>query len=250
MDLPASSQNFIEREILDLPASSPDSIERDILDLPASSQNFIKREILDFPASSQSPIKREILDLPASSQSHFARFQNFAPNHDAPFDDEFSRLASSQDWVPGSQKYSQERTIALSQELKLHYFTPLQPLDSIDEEITEEEKLRGYQSLCEEVGIPPSDSIEKCKKQLKSTLVNIVDLVDAVRTGKKVKVWDDFDAFCNYTLHPGRMISREKAREDGGYLESLLQDLRGSRHKRQRRRKKKGVGARAAPVQV
>ncbi len=36
------------------------------------------------------------------SQSHFAKFEHFAPNDTASFDDEFNRLASSQQWVPSS----------------------------------------------------------------------------------------------------------------------------------------------------
>ncbi|GAO14225.1 hypothetical protein UVI_02001420 [Ustilaginoidea virens] len=124
---------------------------------------------------------------PPPSQSHFSKFDNFTPDDDASFDHEFARLASSQDWAPGSQEYTQERTIAMREELKLHYFSQPQPLSDIDEELTEEEKLQGYQDLCREVRIPPSDSIAECKRLLKSTLVNIVDLIDARRMRKEVK---------------------------------------------------------------
>ena len=184
---------------------------------------------------------------PPSSQSHFATFANFTPEENAPFDDEFARLASSQDWVPGSQEYTRERTIAMSQEIKLHYFSS-QPkkLGKIDEEapqetsedITEEQKLEGYKELCREVGITPSDSIAECKRQLKSTLVNIVDLIDTRRTGKEVKVWEDFEAFRNYTLQDEHRIDPKAAHEDGGFLASLLQRLRGSRRRRRGGRKK------------
>lgn len=89
--------------------------------------------------------------LPPMSQSHFSKFDNFTPDDDASFDHEFARLASSQSWVPGSQIYTQERTIAMRQELKLHYFSSqLPPLGDVDEDLTEEEKLEGYQDLCRE----------------------------------------------------------------------------------------------------
>ncbi|KAH7242728.1 hypothetical protein BKA59DRAFT_481242 [Fusarium tricinctum] len=158
------------------------------------------------------------------SQSHFAKFDNFTPNDNVSFDDEFARLASSQNWVPGSQLYTQERTIAMRQELQLHYFSQSK---MAGDELTEEEQLRGYQSLCREVRIPERDSIVECKKDLKNTLVNIVDLIDARRVQKDVKVWDDFESFRAYTLQDEHRINMHEAKQDGGYLASLLQRLRG-----------------------
>ena len=173
-----------------------------------------------------------VADLPPPSQSHFAKFENFTPDNDASFENEFGRLASSQNWVPGSQQFTRERTIAMRQELKLHYFSQSQsqPHDGdggeANVELTEEAlKLKGYQDLCREVGIPQNDSVGRCKKDLKSTLVNIVDLIDARRTGKKVEVWDDFEAFRDYTLQDEHRIDVAEAKKDGGYLKSLLQRL-------------------------
>ncbi|KAL0935458.1 uncharacterized protein CTRU02_210049 [Colletotrichum truncatum] len=175
--------------------------------------------------------EEEVSDIPMS-QSHFAKFDNFTPNDDASFDDEFSRLASSQNWVPGSQVYTQERTIAMRQELQLHYFSQSKLQG---EKLTEEEQLRGYQGLCREIRIPERDSIVECKKDLKNTLVNIVDLIDARRVQKDVKVWDDFEAFRAYTLQDEHRINMREAKQDGGYLAALLQRLRDP-HSRSRNR--------------
>ncbi|KAK7415951.1 hypothetical protein QQX98_005524 [Neonectria punicea] len=183
-------------------------------------------------------VKEENLE-PPMSQSHFAKFDHFAPNDDASFDDEFARLASSQNWVPGSQLYTQERTIAMREELQLHYFSQSQTPSG---KLTEEEQLEGYQSLCREVRIPASDSIDECKKNLKNTLVNIVDLIDARRVQKDVKVWDDFDAFRAYTLQDEHRINLHEAKQDGGYLASLLQRLNGPRSRTRRRGKSGGSG--------
>ncbi|KAF3769415.1 hypothetical protein M406DRAFT_245551 [Cryphonectria parasitica EP155] len=166
---------------------------------------------------------RESSDLPLSSQSHFAKFEDFTPNDDASFDQEFARLASSQNWIPGSQQYTQERTIAIREELKFHYFP--QAVDKTNKNINKKDKLDGYQSLCREVGIPPHSSITKCKKELKNTLVNIVDFIDSRRVGKGVKVWQDFNAFCEYTREDEHRIDVHEAKKDGGYLASLLQRL-------------------------
>lgn len=108
------------------------------------------------PPSSQFNPSRE---PPPSSQSHFDTFTNFTPNPSAPFDDEFARLASSQNWIPGSQSYVQERTIAMRTELKLHYFSQSQSQDSAAS-LTPEEELQGFQKLCGEIGIPPSATVE------------------------------------------------------------------------------------------
>ncbi|KAK4150025.1 hypothetical protein C8A00DRAFT_37382 [Chaetomidium leptoderma] len=166
--------------------------------------------------------------LPPPSQSHFAKFEHFTPNDAASFDDEFDRLASSQQWVPGSQEYTRQRTVAMREELELHYFSQSQQLDNIneEEELSEEEKaLQGYQALCHEVGIDPSDSVAECKRILKNTLVNIVDLIDARRTGKRVEVWDSFEEFRAYTLQDKKRINLEEAKKPPGYLASLLQRL-------------------------
>src|SRR5690348_5766207 len=115
---------------------------------------------------------------PPSSQTHFDKFEDFVADNTASFDDEFSRLASSQDWVRGTQEYQRQRTVALRSELKLHYFSQSQQSED-EHELTDEEKLHGFQALCRQVGIPAGDSIQECKRGLKSTLVNIVDLIDA-----------------------------------------------------------------------
>ncbi len=192
---------------------------------------------------------------PPSSQSHFAQFENFAPNDGASFDNEFDRLASSQNWIPGSQQYTRERTIAMRQELKLHYFSQ-QSQDGnnseTDAEFTEEDlELKGYQNLCREVGIPSNDSIAECKRDLKNTLVNIVDLIDARRMGKKVEVWNDFGAFRDYTLQDEHRIDAREAKKDGGFLASLLQRLRLPGSQRRRRKGgKSGAGFRVASGRV
>lgn len=194
---------------------------------------------------------------PPSSQSHFSKFQDFVPDDDASFENEFARLASSQSWVPGSQQFTKERTIAMREELKFHFFSQSPLEEEIDEiqdqdqdqdtkmpkkELTPEEiDLQGYQMLCQEVRITPSDSILECKRMLKKTLVNIIDLINTRRTKAEVKVWDDFEAFRRYTLDDEHRIDPNEAKEDGGYLASLLQRLRRPKGRRGRYRQSNGT---------
>ncbi|KAM3436498.1 hypothetical protein MY4824_004273 [Beauveria thailandica] len=190
---------------------------------------------IKIPPSSQAP---------PASQSHFTKFENFIPDDDAPFDDEFARLAASQEWIAGSQEYTKERTIAMRAELKSHYFSSQKleqlPEDATADEMSEEAILEGYQALCGEVGLTRYDTTEECQRELKKTLVNIVDLIDARRTRKEVKVWQDFEAFRAYTLN-GMTIDVEEAKKEGGHLASLLQRLRGRRGRRMRGKGKDGL---------
>ncbi|PNP57136.1 hypothetical protein THARTR1_02978 [Trichoderma harzianum] len=207
------------------------------MDPPPSSQFQFQDDSED---ESQDELQDNAIAPPPSSQSHFDKFQNFTPSHDAPFDKEFARLALSQQWIPGSQQYTKQRTIAMREELKTHYFSS----QTQEVEPTEEEILQGYQDLCVEVGIPPCDTAAECKDTLKTKLVNIVDLIDARRTNKKVRVWRDFQAFRKYTLQKEHRISVDEAKKDGGYLSSLLQHLRYPRDQRRFRMKRAGLGQR------
>ncbi|KAJ0333751.1 hypothetical protein COL26b_014493 [Colletotrichum chrysophilum] len=188
------------------------------------------------PPSSQAP--------PPASQSHFGKFKNFIADDSAPFDHEFARLASSQEWLPGSQQYTTQRTIAMREELTSRYFPPM-PLITDNNKRTErrlrEQQLEGYQDLCREIGLPLGDSVDECKKSLKRTLVNIVDLIDARRTHSTVTVWQDFHKFRKYTLQDGHRIDKEEAKKGEGIFASLLQDFRLGRRQKARRGKSKPV---------
>lgn len=96
-----------------------------------------------------------------------------------------------------------------------------------DEELVE---LQGFQKMCRAVGKRPAGTLEGCKTALRATLVNIVDLVDVRRTGRKVEVWADFGAFMRYTLTPDKTFRAKLARADP-ILECFLKDFR--RHQRQ-----------------
>ncbi|KAK4120901.1 hypothetical protein N657DRAFT_673996 [Parathielavia appendiculata] len=126
------------------------------------------------------------------------------------------------------------RTIATKEELQLHYFSQPPQLGDInvEEEVSAEARtLQGYQALCYEVGLDPSDSIAECKRCLKKTLVNIIALVDARMTGKRVKVWDSFEEFRAYALRDENRIDIHEAK-DTSRVPSLLRRLLGPRSRK------------------
>ncbi|KAI1181963.1 hypothetical protein F5B17DRAFT_436157 [Nemania serpens] len=190
-------------------------------------------------------VKLEALD---ASQSYFSQVPNFRPDDDAGFEEEFGRFASSQNIIPGSSAWRQQRTKAIRHEVIFYYS---QQVKSEDDQVGDDnnkiekedgalarpskkkrlqQKLQVYQNMCREVGLEPLNTIDGCVANLKSKLVNIVDYIDAKRCGSAVVVWEPekFEDFKRYTLAPDKRIDQEEARGGDGFLAALLQNLRGS----------------------
>ncbi|KAF2876531.1 hypothetical protein BDV95DRAFT_602511 [Massariosphaeria phaeospora] len=173
---------------------------------------------------------------------------SFLPDATAAFQDEFNRLASSQNWVPGSQHYAIERSKAIKQELECLYFPAKEPGRGRETEATDEDwSLRGYQALCREVRKEPQDTVRECQRLLKAApYVNIINLLDTRRTGEKLRLFDDFDDFRSFTNLPGKRINLTEATKDE-LLASLLRDFtKGPTD--QNPRYSPSTGAHAVPV--
>lgn len=178
------------------------------------------------------------MEVRQNHQNHFSTFQNFKPDENRSFADEFDALASSQGWNQGSNEYREQKTIALRKELDYHYIdrdTRIKREDDSDDDVgshggtehlTEEDRLKGYQEFCHEVGKPPGRTIEECIATLKDKpYVNIIDLIDARRMKKKFKTYVSFEAFKDYTMStPGKRVDVRYARQDP-FLAPLLQDF-------------------------
>ncbi|KAI0543029.1 hypothetical protein GGR58DRAFT_5500 [Xylaria digitata] len=197
---------------------------------PGISANNVKKEV-------NPQIKAEAFD---ASQSYFSQLPNFQPNDNADFEDEFGRFASSQNIAPGSRAWRQKRTDAIRHEMVFHYS---QKVDSDDEDDTKEEdeddlglsreekerrrKLRIFQNMCREAKLEPLDTIDGCATNLKSALINIVDYIDAKRSGRPIKVWPphEFEKFRTYSLSDGKRMDLKEAKRGDGLLVPLLQVL-------------------------
>ncbi|CAJ2512157.1 Uu.00g051720.m01.CDS01 [Anthostomella pinea] len=86
--------------------------------------------------------------------------------------------------------------------------------------------LPGYKRLCNFIGIEPRTTIDRCRRDLRGTLVNIVDLLDAAGVGGKVRVWrkSEWLSFVAHTHTPGFMFQLQVASESE-ILSCFLQDL-------------------------
>jgi hypothetical protein len=83
---------------------------------------------------------------------YFDQFENFRPDHNAPLMDEFQRLAQTQQWKKGGERYRKERQACLTNEYHQYFGRDAR-------------KLEGWQALCKDLSIEPvPPSITKCKK--------------------------------------------------------------------------------------
>lgn len=186
------------------------------------------REPDEEPSTSQSstressPIPPGALEPPPSS--YFASSQNFEPDENATFKDEFRRYMSSQGVKPGSQEYRREEVVALDREF-VYFYTDQEAARSRLIPLTEEEQhLEIYRNMCLELGLPAYEEKEDCILALQKPLVNIIDYIDAKRTGQPIKVWQGFGKFKAYTLREGKTIPRNEAK-DNKFLCVLLRRL-------------------------
>ncbi|KAI0146419.1 hypothetical protein GGR57DRAFT_288733 [Xylariaceae sp. FL1272] len=188
-----------------------------------------KRQPWDTRVADAAKVK---VEAPDASQSFFTQVPKFEADPQLSFDDEFHRFASSQNLKLGSKEWREQRTGAISHELKYHYShcqnTDDEGKDVNEQQSPEQERLVIYQNMCLEAGLIPLGSIEACVTKLKGILVNIVDYIDYKRGLKPIKIWapKDFYAFRAYSLDPRHRIDLETAKSDE-FLAALLQRLRG-----------------------
>ncbi|POS70919.1 hypothetical protein DHEL01_v210690 [Diaporthe helianthi] len=184
---------------------------------------------------------------------HFSLFKSegFEPDQKASFSDEWVRLSQSQGWERGTQRYMEQRASALRNEIQTHFFaSQADQLPVVKEEereggpameaVSESHQQRneaalellGFQAMCRAVGRNPGETKVQCEMILKSTLINIVDLIDACRTGRDTTrlAWTDFAAFKAYTLDPysDKTIPIKEAKHDP-ILRCFLQNFSAPR---------------------
>lgn len=86
----------------------------------------------------------------------------------------------------------------------------------------------GYRELCRQVGIVNTEhfTVKDCQWALRSKLVNIYDLIDAVECSQQVPVWQakDWAAFMAYTLRPENCYNLDMAKQCE-ILSCFLQDF-------------------------
>ncbi|KAL6788582.1 hypothetical protein J3E68DRAFT_122799 [Trichoderma sp. SZMC 28012] len=87
----------------------------------------------------------------------------------------------------------------------------------------DEKDLTAWRTLCKAVGeVDPPDEIRECKKILRTTHVNIVDLIDWGRKGgdenegKKVRIFKSVEELANYSVKSRKIFFKEQLKEYRG----------------------------------
>lgn len=162
-------------------------------------------------------------------QSHFDQFRGieakmtgikFEPDENKPFLDQFNALASAQNWKPNSQEYRAQRNEAMKEEFELKY------LSLEGKRLNGDQRMEGYRKLCKALGKAEPQSIQDGQAILKAKpWVNIINLIDAQRTGAKTRTFDNAQDFVLYTKISRKWIDLEYAKKHE-FLRALLVDFR------------------------
>ncbi|TIA37854.1 hypothetical protein D6C79_07980 [Aureobasidium pullulans] len=137
------------------------------------------------------------------TMSFFELFPSFEPDPKASIKKEFDRLAQQQNWP----KEVAERFRAVCYEDELADFSVAQGLTT---------PLKKLQMLCAELcveDIPPS--INKCKEALNKVKVNLVDLMNARRQGKQVRIFESYKDLSKYTRKKKMYCPKQAAKSEG-----------------------------------
>jgi len=88
-----------------------------------------------------------------------------------------------------------------------------------------EDDLDQWQNFCHVVNVHPiPDDLKGCRKAIRGTHVNLVDLVDRNVTGKKVQRFESERALSKYTQFEGKFFPKENAYA-GTFLRYLLRHI-------------------------
>ncbi|ETW85017.1 hypothetical protein HETIRDRAFT_243125, partial [Heterobasidion irregulare TC 32-1] len=119
---------------------------------------------------------------------------------------EFERLTIQKGWTKKS-KIQKERKKFIGKAV----------VEDFEKEFgTNAGSLRSWQSLCKRLRLlngddEPPESIQQCKAMLKGAYVNLVDLVDARRTNKTVKVFSSRKKLSQYIILTDKIFPLKKA---------------------------------------
>lgn len=90
---------------------------------------------------------------------------------------------------------------------------------------TDADDINSWQNLCRVLRIfPIPDKLRACRNAVKSTHVNIVDLIDTINTGQRVRVFGSVQELSTYTKESAKYFPKQNAYA-GGVLKFLLRDI-------------------------
>ncbi|KAF1846454.1 uncharacterized protein K460DRAFT_406657 [Cucurbitaria berberidis CBS 394.84] len=176
---------------------------------------------------SEAALEHHIRDSPTHQQApetpldkFFRSFHGFEYDPSLPPSTSFSYLRNHEGWRRGqaaSEDAWNRYQEALEGELRMWY--------------GEESDLTSWHALCRAIGIEPlPQTCEQCEKAVRSTHVNIIDLIEWGRrrgdTDEKVRTFRNLDALRVYTTETGKIFRNRFDEEDGNVvLRHLLRKI-------------------------
>ncbi|RDW63577.1 hypothetical protein BP6252_11122 [Coleophoma cylindrospora] len=149
----------------------------------------------------------------------FAQHPSFRHDSSAPIWSEFYRMCDDFDWVrqdPEMLEAKREFKSAMVLQFNRIYGKS-------------ERDMRSWKKLFRALNITPVPiDLKACRKVISKTHVNLVDLVDAPRTGASVMIFPSLTELQDYTIESGKFFPKSHAYA-GGLLRLLLREILNAR---------------------
>jgi hypothetical protein len=180
------------------PPMSPTAVAR-------SSPPAVRPQSPQFPRASQ-------IDQFFASQPQFKADPTAVPTA------EFNRMCKTLGWKPSDRRTIEARS----------QFQDAMVLEFNDTYGTDVNDIKSWQALCKVMAIDHVlVNLEECRSVFRETHVNIVDLLHAKKTGRKVKVFETVEELAQYTRGTKKFFPRDHAKA-GGVLVFLLRKILSS----------------------
>ncbi|KAG8725502.1 hypothetical protein FRC12_001369 [Ceratobasidium sp. 428] len=146
----------------------------------------------------------------------FAQFEDFSYDPSQSVAGEFKRLQKTTEWKKGINRGEALVNYKLALVLQFN-----------ETYGTNQNDLASWQNLCRALGVDDvPDTLSACKKIVKGTHVNLVDLVDMPNTKQPAQHFEDVAALRKYSKKNKKIFPRDEAKA-GGILRHLLRPILG-----------------------
>ncbi|KAI5801157.1 hypothetical protein EDC01DRAFT_612641 [Geopyxis carbonaria] len=144
----------------------------------------------------------------------FATYTGFTPTPGTSFHESFAALAAHRGWSPTGNAHARAH----------RKFREALVVEFNNRFGTDDRSLANWQNMCALLGVHPvPTSITQCRKTLKRTHVNLVDLLQA-QSVDDIRVFENYRALRTYT-QDNQLFFPKKQAKAGGLLKALLREM-------------------------
>ncbi|KAM0343241.1 hypothetical protein ACHAPU_008691 [Fusarium lateritium] len=158
------------------------------------------------PSNPSTPFTNSPMDL------FFDSYHTFGHQRNQPFFEEFDRMCDHFGWTD-REASEPWRLFRIALVLEFNYIYG-----------EDENELANWQKMFKIVGLPSPATLEEAKTIMRVTRVNLVDMVETVRTFEPVKLFDTLEDLIVYCHSTDKIFPKEEAYA-GGLLKMLLREI-------------------------